>query len=205
MKADFLLIRIGLLAAPVLAAVIFISLRGRRFPARLVFVAASMLLLYLAIAFSGLRFVTTRANLSCTVAAYFAYSLLAVMCLRIPERGIRFLAFVIAIIPIGCGYLLTTTRPGIFALAIIIGFYNATPYYSEEMAPGLICRITERGWGGSLSSIYTVGLFQSWNWAPMLERKVSGALVMKDYPDTEVVSCADLVTMYRKFVISMPQ
>jgi hypothetical protein len=205
MEADFLLVRIGLLGAPVLAVVIYILLRGRRFPARSVIVAASVLLLYLAIVFVGLRFVAVRANLACTIAAYFAYSLLAVMCLRISERGIRFLAFVIAIIPIACGYLLTTIRPWLLALAMIIVFYSATPNHVEEMAPGLTCRITERGWGGSLSSVYAVGLYKSWNWVLLLERKVIGALVMKNYPDAEDVSCAELIAGYEKPMIFAPQ
>lgn len=198
MQTDFLLVRIGLLGAPVLAVVIFIFCHGRRFPARLVIVAAGMLLLYLAIFVVGLRFVTVRANLACTVAAYFAYSLLAVMCLRIRPSAIRLLAFVIAIIPIGCGYLLTAIMPGLFALAIVVGFYNAKPNHVEEMAPGLTCRSTERGWGGSLSSIYAVGLYKSWSRAPLLERKVLGALVFKQYPDAEDVSCLDLMARYEK-------
>jgi len=206
MQTDFLLVRIGLLGAPVLAVVIFIVFRRRRFPARLVIVAASMLLLYLATVFVGVRFVTVRVNLASTVAAYFAYSLLAVMCLRIPERGIRFLAFTIALIPIGCGYLLTTIRLGLFGLVTIVGFYNARPNHVEEMAPALTCRITEQGWGGSLYSFHAVGLYHSWNWVPFLERKVLGTLVtINNADDAEAVSCADLVARYRTPLISAPQ
>jgi hypothetical protein len=204
MQADFLLLRIGLLGAPILAAVIFIFLRNRRFPTRSVIVAASILLLYLAMAFAGFRFVTVRTNLASTVAAYFAYSLLAIMCLRITKIGIRFPAFFVAIIPIGCGCLLTTIRPGLFALAIVVEFYNASPNHVEQIAPGLTCRITEQGWGGSLSGIYAVRLYRSWRWVPLLERKVIGALVMINYLEPEEVSCADLLARYEKLIAASP-
>jgi hypothetical protein len=200
MKADFLLIRIGLFSAPVLAAAISLFFRRRRFPTRLAIVAATMLLLYLAIACVGLRFVSVRSNLACTVAAYFAYSLLTVMCLRIPQRWVRLLTFAMAIIPIGCGYLLTTIRLGVFALVIVVGFYSAKPNQVEAIAPGLTCRMTEQGWGGQTDSIYAIGLYQSWNWAPILARKVIGVLGVRNNADAEakVVSCADLIARYEK-------
>jgi hypothetical protein len=209
MHVDFLLVRMGLLGAPVLALVIFIFLRKRRFPSRLVIVAASMLLLYLATFFVGLRFVSVRANLACTVAAYFAYSFLAVVCLRIQPSAIRLLAFVVAIIPIGLGYLLTTIRLGLIALVIVIGFYNVRPGHVEQMGPRLTCRSTEEHMGGSIYSIYSVGLYQSWSWVPLLERKVVGVLTTRNNADPELepedVSCANLMAKYEKPVASAAQ
>jgi hypothetical protein len=197
METDFRLVRFGLLGVPILAVAIFFLLPRGRFPTRLLLIAACVLLLYVIVTFAGLRFVTVRANLACTVAAYFAYSLLAVMCLRMPESGIRFLAFVIALVPIGCGYLLTTTRVGLFWLAIIVVFYNAKPNHVEEIAPGLTCRITDLGWGGNLSYFHAAGLYQSWDWAPLLERKVLGASDSRDALDEEGASCADLFAIYQ--------
>jgi len=196
MVSDFMLVRIGLLGAPALALVTLFFLRHRRFPARSVVVAGCLLLLYLAIALAGLRFVTARANLACSIVAYFAYSLLTVMSLRIPNAGIRFPLFVIAIIPIGCGYLLTTIRPGLSGLATIVVLYHARPNHVDEVAPGLICRITDLSWGGQLSYFHFVGLYQSWNWAPLLERKVLGAASVENFLGEEGPSCADLVAKY---------
>jgi hypothetical protein len=202
MEDVFMLIWIGLLGAPVLAVVIFILLRQRPFQARSVIVAGSVLLLYLAVACSGLSFVAVPVNFASFVIAYFAYSFLAVMCLRIPAKAVRILTFVIAIIPIGFGYILSTI--GILGLMFIVGDYASPPNRVEQMAAGLTCRVT--GWGSAGSSSgYAVGLYQSWNRIPFLERKILGVSVVQagySGPPQDDVSCADLFARYQNPVAS---
>jgi hypothetical protein len=205
MEGVFLLVWTGLLVAPVLAVVTFILLRQRPFQARWVVVAASVLLLYFAVACSGLSFVAVQANFACFVIAYFSYNFLAVMCLRIPAKAIRVLIFIIAIIPIGFGYILSTI--GVLGLGFIVGDYTRPPDHLEQIATGLTCRAT--GWGSAVSaSGYAVDLYQSWNRIPFLERKLLGASVVQagysGLPPKDV-SCADLFARYEKSTASAPR
>jgi hypothetical protein len=194
----FLLVWIGLLGAPVLAVVIFVLSRRRPFQPQSVVFAGSVLLLYFGVACSGLSFVAVQVNLIFFVVAYFAYSFLAVMCLRIPTKAVRILTFVIAIIPIGFGFILSTI--GVLGLAFIVGDYTSPPERVEQMAMGLTCRV--RGWGSAGSaSGYAVELYQSWNEIPFVERKVLGNSVVQDGysgPPPKDVSCGDLFAKYEK-------
>jgi hypothetical protein len=198
MEDAFPVIWTGLLGAPVLALVIFILLPQRRFQAQSAIFSSSVLILYLALARVGLSFVEVQANFLCFVFAYFAYSFLAVMCLRIPIKAIRIIIFVIAIVPIGLGYFLSTI--GVLGLAFIVGDYTSPPQRIEQMATGLNCRIT--GWGSAGSSSgYAVSLYRSWSGIPFLERKVLGVSVVQagySGPPPDDVSCADLLAEYEK-------
>jgi hypothetical protein len=130
--------------------------------------------------------------------AYFAYSFLAVSCLRIPAKAVRVLTFGIAIIPIGFGFILSTI--GVLGLAFIVGDLTRPPERVEEIGAGLTCRFREWGSAGS-SSGYAVELYQSWNGIPFVERKILGeSVVQAGYsgPSPKDVSCADLFAKYEK-------
>jgi hypothetical protein len=195
-KEGFAIVWIGLLAAPLLALILA---RLRRFGARILMIAASTFLLsYFVFAYSSLAFVAPKGNLACFVVAYFAYCILAATCLRIPRKIIRFPIFVIAIVPIAFGYLLSTV--GILGLMFIVGEYTNLPDRTEVMTAGLTCRVT--GWGMAAgASGYTIGLYQSWNAVPFLERKVIGSSVTQagySGPPPADVTCADLFGQYEK-------
>jgi hypothetical protein len=198
MEVGFLLVWLGLLGAPVLAAIIAILTRRQGSPKRSAIVAGSALLLYFAVACSGLSFVVPWVNLACFVAAYFAYCFLAMVCLRIQARLVRIPSFLVAIVPIGVGYLLSTI--GILGLMFIVGDYTRLPDRVEQMATGLDCRVT--GWGAvGTASGYVVGLYQSWSGIPFLERRVSSRSVTQvGYlgPEPEGASCSGVWAEYMK-------
>src|SRR5580698_2772317 len=143
LESLFGLVWAGLLGAPVLALATFIFLRRYGRQSLALIAAAGTLLFFCLMVFSGLSFVSVSANFACFVVAYFAYSFLAVSCLGIPRKLVRIPAFVVAIIPMGFGYLLSTI--GLLGLAFIVGDYTRPPKRVEQMEDGLACRTT--GWG----------------------------------------------------------
>jgi hypothetical protein len=193
------LIWIGILGAPVLAVAIFSLLHKKSIQAKSVIFAGALLVLCFGGAYSGLSFVAVQANFTCFIIAYLAYSFLAVMCWRIPVKAVRILMFVVAMIPIGFGYTLSTI--GFLGLAWIGGDYTRPPEHVEQIASGLTCRV--RGWGSAGSSSgYAVDLYQSpWNGIPFLERKVAGASVIQDGYSGSLpsdVSCVDVLAKYSR-------
>jgi hypothetical protein len=197
----FAVISLGLLIAPVLAALTFIA-----FPkdlSRASFKAAFggsvlVLLLLWGIGLAGISFTEPVFNGASLVAGYFAYCFLASVCWLIPNIVVRIIALVIAAIPVVFGYLLSTI--GILALMFVVGDYTRPPDRVEQMAPGLTCRVT--GWGAvGASSGYAVNLFQTFSAIPFLERRVHGHSVIQVGhlgPRPADVSCSSIWAEYSK-------
>ena len=195
---DFFVIWYGLLGAPVLAGIFVAFPRAHFFRRVLMFTAGAMLLLYLGAISAGLRFVALRPNVISFAVAYFAYSFLALMCLRIPKLIVRVPSFVLALVPIAFGYWACTF--GQLLLALVLGDYMNPPTAVERVSANLECR--ETTWGYSFTdSGHTVTLYRTWDAIPFLHQKMLSAQVTESKvsgPPDDDPSCADLAARYQK-------
>ena len=140
----------------------------------------------------GLGFTLLAANVLCWTLGYWAYCFLAASCLLIPSEIARIAALVVTAIPILIGYVLGTV--GALGLAFILGDVTETPYHTEQMGPGLTCRMTKWGMAASDSG-YTVELYKAGP-LPFLERKVASINVTQTDPSSKEASCADALALY---------
>jgi hypothetical protein len=191
----------GLLAGPPIAIAAFVLTRWRR-PAwlrRLIIGAASLLLIIIAASALGFSFEKTLANFVSFAVGCLAYSFLAVSCWQIRFLPLRIVALLGAAIPIGVGYLLSTI--GMLGLMLVVGDYSVAPYKIEQMESGLVCRVT--GWGSAITdSGYTVHLYRTWGWLPLIERSVVSISINESASARSIdapagATCADALGKYR--------
>jgi hypothetical protein len=190
----------GLLIGPLIALCVFAVIQSRwAFAARPVAIVCITTIIFIAVAASlGFSFRNVLLNIAFFAIAYGAYCFLANCCWRIRYLPLRIVALLCAAVPICAGYLVGTI--GILGLAFIVGDYTRAPYNTEQIEAGLECRVT--GWGmvGSASG-YTVHLYRSWDWLPLIERSVARIPVVQigydgDTPPKDA-NCADAVARYR--------
>ena len=106
------------------------------------------------------------------------------------------LALLCAAIPIFAGYVLCTI--GLLGLIFIVGDYTRAPNQIEQIDTRLVCRVTL--WGSAATdSGYTVHLYRSWAWLPLIERSVLSMSVnqtdQSKGPPMDV-TCADALKKY---------
>ena len=191
-----LIVAIGLVAAPLIAFASFASTRGRWVSSQrpMAIACGSVLLVIAGVATLGFSFKSVLANFTSFVVAYGAYCFLAVSCWRIRFWPLRALALLCAAIPILAGYVLSTV--GLLGLILIIGDYTRAPSKVEQMDIGLVCRVT--GWGSAVTdSGYTVHLYRTWDWLPLIERSVISISINELDGSTEDSTCADALRQYR--------
>jgi hypothetical protein len=200
-KAAVLITGLGLFFAPIVIFLSFFSMR-RWWPSSLpatTIAAASVVVLVFAAAALGFSFKAILPNFICFIAAYAAYCFLAISLWRITFWPLRILALLAAFVPIGIGYAACTI--GLLGLVFVVGDYTREPKTSEQIEPGLVCRVTL--WGLAVgASGYNVSLHRSWDWLPLIERSVTRISVVEsgyvgDTPPKDA-SCADALAAYRK-------
>ena len=190
----------GLFFGPLLAFGIYAALQSNcpsaTRPGAVISAAAFIVVLGAAILNIGFRDVTY--DVAFLIIAYTAYSFLAVCCLRIPPLSIRVLALAIAAIPVGVGYYACTSTTGRLGLAFIVGDYTQPPRHLEQMRADLTCRVFL--WGYAFSDTgYTVRLYKSWTWLPLVERSVVTISVNETNDangPVQPATCADALGKY---------
>ena len=193
---------VGLLAAPPVAIAAFVVIRRQRpvWLRHLAIGAASMLLIMIAATALGFSFENTLANFVGFVAGCLAYSFLAVSCWQIRFLPLRIIALLGAAIPTCIGYVLSTI--GLLGLMLVVGDYARPPNKVEQMDSGLVCRVT--GWGSAITdSGYTVHLYRSWAWLPLIERSVVSISINESESARSIdaptgATCADVLGKYRR-------
>jgi hypothetical protein len=140
---------------------------------------------------SRLSFTNVWVNVVLAAVCYLAYCFLAASCWQISRNAVRYIVGIVTTLPIGVGYLLGTI--GAPALVWIVSDYVSPPHHVEQMAPGLMCEITD--WGMVLSGGYKVHLYQRWSAFPFLEREVVVLTVDQNANDADK-TCSDALNIY---------
>jgi hypothetical protein len=142
----------------------------------------------------GVGFTVRAANVLGWTLGYWSYCFLAASCLLIPSKVARIAALVIAAIPMLMGYVLGTV--GVLGLAFILGDYTREPDHTEQIGPGLTCRITE--WGMAVGpSGYIVDLYRVLP-VPFLKRNVASIRVTDTDPSSRAANCSDVLAVYTR-------
>lgn len=199
MDASFLLVWGGLLAAPIVAIVVFVSIK-RKFPKAQAVVARSAVAALLVIACSfvlGISFTAAPINCVCLAIAYLAFCYLAVSCWLIPNKVFRVFALIGFAMPIVIGYFVVTV--GFLGLAFSVGDSGNVPLHTENVRTDLVCRIIP--WGMAFTdSGYTVHLYKHWAAVPFLEREVEKIVINQSEPGAGsiTVTCHDALLAHIK-------
>jgi hypothetical protein len=188
--------RWALLIAPLLALTVFRMARRRR-PAALIRMAmASALFLGLVVAglLAGVSFTDKTTNLAVVLAAYAAYCLIAFTAWQVPQRLLRVVVLLAAMVPIAFGYVLATV--GALVLAIVVGDIVAPSRETQQMRPGLVCDI--RLWGGVPGdSGYVVSLYRIWPLLPFLRYEAARISIDETAPGMpRSADCRDALAQY---------
>jgi hypothetical protein len=189
----FLVIWATVLGAPPIAFLAVPVIR-RAWPyANLPIIIAAIAILCFAIgsSVSRLSFTNVWVNVVLAAICYLAYCFLAASCWQISRSAVRYIVGIVTTLPIGVGYLLGTI--GALGLGWIVSDYASPPHHVEQMAPGLICEITE--WGTIFSGGYKVHLYQRWSAFPFLEREVVILTVDQNASDADK-TCSDALNAY---------
>jgi hypothetical protein len=198
-QAAYFVIVIGLFATPLLAFGAYAAIQSRwsSRQSKIAAACALVLVFVLGAAALGFSFTDVLSNFVGFVIAYAAYCFLAVSCLRIPSLFLRIPALIVAAIPIAVGYVICTI--GSFGLMFIVGDYTSPPKHIEQLGPDLTCRTTL--WGAAFTaSGYTIHLYKSWAWLPLVERSVAAMSVNQtEFSEGQApkdVTCADALAKY---------
>lgn len=189
----FLAIWATVLGAPLIA---FLALPGirRAWPyahGPIIIAAIAILCFAIGLSVSRLSFTNVWVNVVLAAICYLAYCFLAASCWQISRNAVRYILGIVTALPIGAGYLLGTI--GALGLGWIVSDYASPPHHVEQMAPGLICEITE--WGTVLSGGYKVHLYRRWPAFPFLEREVEILTVDQNASDADK-TCSDALNAY---------
>jgi|ERR1700722_15064485 hypothetical protein len=174
----FFLMWATVICGPPFAFAVFFSIRQWWPHAQLPATGAAILTLLFAFSVVTLRlsFTSALANFVCVAVVLLIYYFIVASCLQIPFRAVRYLTFIVTILPICFGYLLGTV--GVLGLGWIVMDYTRPPEHTEQMGPDLKCQIT--GWGSVASaSGYTVHLYKIWPEVPFVEREVASLSVIQ--------------------------
>ena len=183
-----------LVCAPILAPLVFFAVWQQRWIGWLLAFLAAVLLATLGLAASGVGFVEPVADVGWVLLCYAVYCFLAASCFRIRATGLRALVLLLAAVPICIGYVLATV--GFLGLFAIVGEASREPSHVERMPGGLTCQVTLWGWGMAFSAGgYSVDLYRSWTWLPLVRRRVAGVRVNQFANDREA-SCSDVLASY---------
>jgi hypothetical protein len=199
MDASLLVVWGSLLVAPLIAAIIFITVRYKSPKAQSVVVrgAVAALLIIACSIVLGIGFVAPLINCVCLAIAYLAFCYLAVSCWQIPDKVFRVLALIAFSMPIVVGYLFAMV--GALGLAFVVGDYSSAPIHTENMRPDLVCRINV--WGAVFSdSGYTVHLYKHWAAVPLVEWEVERIVVNQSESNARPIAatCHDVLAAYAK-------
>jgi hypothetical protein len=188
---DFL-IWMGVLAAPVVAAIAFALIRPEpNYLRNPWLIAAEVFLgLFILALVAKTNFTILEVNVGCILLAYLAYCFLVLSVLKIKRRLFRIPLLGIGVLPIILGYLLSTI--GFLALLVIAADYTQPALSTELVAPGLTC--TKTGWGMVTSEGHTFHLYRTWPGLAVVHTEIKQVVV--DYSDPEDgqpdTSCAEL-------------
>ena len=157
----------------------------------IIIVAIAILCFAIGSSVSRLSFTNVWVNVVLAAICYLAYCFLAASCWQISRNAVRYIVGIVTTLPIGVGYLLGTI--GALGLGWIVSDYASPPHHVEQMAPGLICEITE--WGTVFSGGYKVHLYQRWSAFPFLEREVVILTVDQNASNADK-TCSDALNAY---------
>jgi hypothetical protein len=160
-----------LLAPPLAAALIHVAGRTRHLVRNSILVGAgTVLTLITGFNLAGVSFIDGKANVAAFCVAYTAYCLLAVGAGLIRRPLVRWPVQLLALTPIGVGYILGTV--GWLGLGFIVEDAAAAPMKTETSPAGLLCRVEP--WGSVASdSGYTISIYRYWRPLPLRRRIVS--------------------------------
>lgn len=192
--AVFIVIWATVLGAPLIALLAVPGIR-RAWPyahGPIIIAAIAILCLAIGLTVSRLSFTNFWLNVALAAISYLAYCFLAASCWHISHDAVRYIVGIVAILPIGVGYLLGTI--GLLSVGwMLVATYANPPNHVEQMAPGLICEIN--GWGTALDGGYTVHLYRRWSAFPFLQRELVILNVDENANDADK-SCSDALNVY---------